>query len=1338
VFRDQQVGGLFLEAPDPRAIERGLTNVLSDVLRKELESTGRMKELSLKLHLLMSRVEDGAHELEARRGAIQAAEGELRAKTALGDAAEVMAAQDRLAQSWLGFAQTMAEVKNDFIALVTELEALGQGRALQSASYFREDGTDMSMLRRDSRAELLRFLTERMLDSRFQDGFEPALDALSPALPRELRDRLRERAALYRQAKVDHDALQHSGFGEADRMELLMRNDLEGKRLALEAVWSDVLRAIGRLDPKINPGWERFLAYVREDLERQTAKQGERIAQYDEVIDAMGESWRDAAHVPPAIKAAVDRLELLHEDMAEKRRTLMTGYLSELEVDPARLVMKDLDLDAYLKAQQAFDDELIKTLESKELKDDPSLARGLNGLYDVRKVLERQQAAVKSGRGMAALDALIMLEQARLHAARWRQAAPSELDAVARALQTLRETRERWLAGASGLKPLYAVTSPREDGGRTWNVNRWLTKAEVEGRELTVRGDRVFLKSGEEIIGGVDVKESALGEARGAKIENDELLRTGNNPENADLLVAGVDRSYSIEDVFGQGGLHSQGRVFFFEAPAPTDKPGRAHLALHPMQALSRDPSTVEMLIYAGNKPLSRGSFPTLESLRASPEGDDFHLLLLTDKGAAELAERAGDARALSLRMGWLEIKLNGYGFARDAQGNVAQLYITEDDFRAQLKAFRNARTDLAKAQTELEEGKREADRRQLAAEAAREGQLAANALYQAEVRKVRDRLFNELSQELSTEDPGFKAELDKRLSQNKKYKEAQERYAPEAKRAGQVQDAYREALARVENLEKDLKAAELILQRSGSWSLYQSKDVTLWNDSQGATARVTATPIYGSLELEERIGRGAGTTPVSGELYGAVLDEQGRLLKWYGSDQDIDAASQRWRMRSIELGGDQLADSPDGRTVKTTYKLSHYEEDGRPVLLNARYLAERLEKAGSAKTGAKYWGLMPWRWGSLALELPSSIIGIPLEVATGRDSRQHHYLGRVSMYKQEGGDTERHGFFRAALGVIDVLNIAPDHVGRFFDPSQFPPTVQIDSRIKPGEDIFSKKARTDDKNIHFGQKSIERTIKDVAQQIQAGRERTLSRFHGGAEEVLIETRRGREGSYTDITRRALHGGEAVDQSLADPLIGLDPGTSADATVVIGANPGHIEVDSIERRVIIRPGEKRYAQTVDLLGQWRGDLAGQTETAKEASAGLDSALQTAGREFEAGKARREAVSAEERALWDRYHKLSWRIGAQEALERELARLKDQAKALRERLAWWSRYYDRLKNPRVVPTDPDPIPTDPDPTDPTFPGPWSQFWVWALIAFFLAALLSALARLLRRRRPPLPA
>ena len=48
-FRNTWVGGVFLEAPDPERIQKGLENILTDGLRRELESQDWLKTLALKL-----------------------------------------------------------------------------------------------------------------------------------------------------------------------------------------------------------------------------------------------------------------------------------------------------------------------------------------------------------------------------------------------------------------------------------------------------------------------------------------------------------------------------------------------------------------------------------------------------------------------------------------------------------------------------------------------------------------------------------------------------------------------------------------------------------------------------------------------------------------------------------------------------------------------------------------------------------------------------------------------------------------------------------------------------------------------------------------------------------------------------------------------------------------------------------------------------------------------------------------------------------------------------------------------------------------------------------------
>jgi len=107
---------------------------------------------------------------------------------------------------------------------------------------------------------------------------------------------------------------------------------------------------------------------------------------------------------------------------------------------------RTLALDEYLKTQSAFDAELAKTLESPEFASDPAWRACSTGLYDVRASLDRAVDQAKSGRGMAALDALT---HARGDVACARRAGasrpPTEIDRVAEgAGKNLRDMRATW------------------------------------------------------------------------------------------------------------------------------------------------------------------------------------------------------------------------------------------------------------------------------------------------------------------------------------------------------------------------------------------------------------------------------------------------------------------------------------------------------------------------------------------------------------------------------------------------------------------------------------------------------------------------------------------------------------------------------------------------------------------------------------------------------------------------------------------------------------------------------------------------------------------------------
>ena len=129
---------------------------------------------------------------------------------------------------------------------------------------------------------------------------------------------------------------------------------------------------------------------------------------------------------------------------------------------------------------------------------------------------------------------------------------------------------------------------------------------------------------------------------------------------------------------------------------------------------------------------------------------------------------------------------------------------------------------------------------------------------------------------------------------------------------------------------------------------------------------------------------------------------------------------------------------------------------------------------------------------------------------------------------------------------------------------------------------------------------------------------------------------------------------------------------------------------------------------------------------------LEARAAAAERERDARLAERDGVSAAERDLWERWHRLAERIGAQEALERRIAEMEASIKALQGRIAWWDRYLKRLEEARRG-----------DGTGPATPGqPWTpnpMFWVWMAFLFALGALIAAFWHaLLGRRRPTRPA
>lgn len=1386
MFRGTVVSGAFLEAPDPREIERALENVMSDVLRKQLQSDGRLHDLSLRLNQLMAQTLDGAKELEAERRAIEAAEGDLKARSALAsgpDDARLLAAQQRLADAWTAFARTMVDTKSALITLVTELEGMGQPSS--SLRPFQPPvQRETRTVRPGARDQLLDFWTERMTDPAFASQQDALLARTGAAVPADARARIAAAAATYRQALADADMVRSNDFTAPEKMDLLTRNDVVGKRLALRAEIERALQGLGAVDPNLNGVADDLLKFFKGEAERAADESGTDRAGKREIAKRLRETFWSAAEPSPAVEAAFRRLEGLEARLDSARESLLADYLADAAGDPNKLVIKDLALDDYLKAQAAFDAEMAKTLELREIAGDPGLARLLDGLHDVRESLDRAYARAKYGRGMAALDALIMLENTRLRAARWGGRPPMEIDRVAEALQDLKDLRARWADGKTELQPVYALTRV-ENGKRVWSVDDWWTEAELQaalkrpaGSEgaAVERGGAFYVDDLKghpgvhyEVVGGVDVAEALRDGTKRALVDSRLDADVAERMKGSDFVAFSDPRSpvtgLGFDAVFGPGGLHAQGRVFFFDS-----KTGGA---LHPLAALSRPPEDVTMLVYDGDQALRRDRFPTLQSARDSDQAAHFLSLAVSPSGAQELAAHADEYRAIQLRRGWVEVKLNSFGFARDKSGNVTQLYRTQDDFQAQWKAFDNAERDLDAARRAAAAAAAEADRLQ-------KEDAAAEAEFQAAAARFRDeraqpdagaamtRAQKAAKAELSSMPGGdgperteFSAAVRDLLAAPDRVS-AQKSIDKAMKARQKIADLYRDAKAKAVNAAKAQADAEATLDHSKTWTLYRSNDLDLGLDAAGGVVAAAAAPARGEAVLSESVARGGHAEDhLRGPLAAAVLDDSGRLLRRFATPAEVDAAAASWSLKSYDANGETDARLPDGR-LATKVRLSHYEAQvgvdakgkplTQPVLLSERYLIERLDASRSRLSTAEHWAIMPYNWGNILLEIPRGVVQAPIELVGGRNPDSQHYLGRAAMYKTEGGETEHHGFFRTVLGWVDVLDLLPDPVTRWYDPSQFPDAVKIDGTLKPGQILADRKPQDERENgrsydVKFGRIAMTREVRQAAEDLDAARLRTLARFHGGVEDVILEARRGRghleHGPHGDVwvsdyleSSVRVQEGEVkvgdrmvpvVDQRLdQDALLAADPRSDGNGEVVNSASPGSLFVDRVQRRTRVMPGAAGYEREARAMDGYADRVARrQTDDARR-RADLEQALP--GQERQVGERTQELDQAlrEERETWNLWHKLAERIGAQQELERRMDALRREIKDLKDELAWWGSYLGMLKEAESGPVVPG------GPGSPGGTSPANAFWAFVLFLFGLGAVFSAAWHAWRRR------
>lgn len=713
MFRGKEIGGLFLTAPDPEQIERALSDILSTQLKADLEKQGRLRGLTLRLHSLMVGVEDEAKLVEVQRARLVEAERSYRAAMALvgagrGSSAEMVEAQATLHRAWQDFHGTVGSLRVRFIELVTELRALGV--PARSAEYGAATRSSEELLgfigaeRLDALGDLRRYLSRRLLDPAFESAFYERLRVLGDAYPEDRVARLREAVDLFRAMERSAEAVRMQSTDPRERMDLLIRADVEGRRQDVEAALSNVLAAVGSLDPATNPSWTSMRDFVLGDLRSQHIRSVADLDREREISRELRDAFWHSYTAPPAVEGAFRELTQLQRKAEDARYALYVDYLTGTE-NAERMILRDRLLDDYLKAKEAYTSAVVAVFQQDAVKNDPIAARGLDALFGLHVSAADQKGGILYGRGIHAVEALIEINEIRLNGLRYENASREEIARVGTVLSSLQQLRERWLANPREMRPLYAATRIGEDGRRTWDVESWLTPEDVVLLEnakrvvVTADGHRVLMPEGwdgsqpadlqaamraggRELISGIDQTQDEIDRSLADLDYHRYRLELANVLKEKDFAVVREDGAYRYTmtwENFDQ--LHAQGRMFYFAAePHPTRG---THAQIHPMEARWMRPDKYVAYVYMGDQALSRDAYPTLESLRGGADLDnDFMRVVVGEKGVERLRVELREREVEAQRTGWLHLKLNTYGFAVDPNGILKGVYLTEDEFK--------------------------------------------------------------------------------------------------------------------------------------------------------------------------------------------------------------------------------------------------------------------------------------------------------------------------------------------------------------------------------------------------------------------------------------------------------------------------------------------------------------------------------------------------------------------------------------------------------------------------------------------------------------------------------
>ncbi|MBI5597796.1 MAG: hypothetical protein HY928_17055, partial [Elusimicrobia bacterium] len=363
------------------------------------------------------------------------------------------------------------------------------------------------------------------------------------------------------------------------------------------------------------------------------------------------------------------------------------------------------------------------------------------------------------------------------------------------------------------------------------------------------------------------------------------------------------------------------------------------------------------------------------------------------------------------------------------------------------------------------------------------------------------------------------------------------------------------------------------------AWTFHHSCDL-VWELAADGSLAAVSSPGAPRLSF--------GTSParrVAGKVIAAELDAEGRLVKVFQDEAAFKAAAAKWWIEDLE---GRVWKQGDGK-IAPLHRLKRYidPETRLPVRLGHDLLKRRLDEAADELGDVGRWAYMPWNWANIVLEIPRGIVQAPIELITGRDPNQNGYLGRVYMYRRDGGGTVRRGALGRAVHFLDIFEILPDPVARYMDPSQFPREVFNPEPLLPGRWEHEVGPRIDSQDIHFGAGTMLRFVRWAREDIEDARGRILGSFDGGVRSVFLETVRGRAGSYDEARLEYRTGSDAVEAALREAGAAL--GAGGDGR--LEAAPDHIEVERVTAELSVTLGARQLAERARRLREAAERLA---------------------------------------------------------------------------------------------------------------------------------------------------